>query len=222
MDGDLEAELVEKARRGDASAAPFLVSCFGERLLGYARAHAPDLSDADREQIVELAVEAGVRACSSTSTTRPRGRWKVGSGTGEVPHTRLAAWAPAHRGDPDDPSVPSPEPAISATTVEALRVALSRLSHDDQLILVLRSTEQIAFAEIASVSKSLRMLPANATTAPYTDSGLRLSSSQAWSSLPRGQHSDQRTRRTRRAGGRRSRCHARRLRPGRVSRVRAT
>src|SRR5215213_9875222 len=62
MEGDLERELIDKARRGHPSAAPFLVSCYGERLLGYARAHAPDLSDADREAIVEVAIEAGVRA----------------------------------------------------------------------------------------------------------------------------------------------------------------
>src|SRR4051794_33526926 len=62
MNSDFEAELAAKARNGDPSAAPFLVSCFGERLLGYARGHAPDLSDADRERIVELAIEAGVRA----------------------------------------------------------------------------------------------------------------------------------------------------------------
>ena len=43
MNNDFEAELVAKARHGDPSAAPFLVSCFGERLLGYARGHAPDL-----------------------------------------------------------------------------------------------------------------------------------------------------------------------------------
>src|SRR6266545_395192 len=70
MDGDLEAELVDKARRGDPSAAPFLVSCFGERLLGFARAHAPDLSDADLEQIVELAIESGVRAIDRFDPTK--------------------------------------------------------------------------------------------------------------------------------------------------------
>lgn len=148
MDGDLEAELVEKARRGDTSAAPFLVSCFGERLLGYARAHAPDLSDADREQIVELAVEAGVRAIDKYDSTKGS---LEGWFRGQVRY-RTLGW---RRGHPlmseirDDPAVPSPEPAKSTTTVEALRAAMSRLSHDDQLILALRSTEQIAFAEIA-------------------------------------------------------------------------
>ncbi len=148
MDGDLEAELVEKARRGDASAAPFLVSCFGERLLGYARAHAPDLSDADREQIVELAVEAGVRAIDRYDSTKGT---LEGWFRGQVRY-RTLGW---RRGQPlmaeirDEPAIPSPEPASGATTVGALRAAMSRLSHDDQLILALRSTERIAFAEIA-------------------------------------------------------------------------
>lgn len=48
-----------------------------------------------------------------------------------------------------DTAIPSPEPVGSGTALQALRAAMSRLSHDDQLILALRSTEQIAFAEIA-------------------------------------------------------------------------
>lgn len=147
MDGDLEAELVDKARRGDSSAAPFLVSCFGERLLGFARAHAPDLSDADREQIVELAIEAGVRAID---------RFDAAKGSleswfrGQVRY-RTLGWRRRHpllseaREDMVDPPAP---PSTDTTTIEALRRAISRLNRDDQLILALRSTEQIAFAEI--------------------------------------------------------------------------
>lgn len=148
MDGELEAELVAKARRGDASAAPFLVSCFGERLLGYARAHAPDLSDADREQIVELAVEAGIRAIDKYDPSKGS---LEGWFRGQVRY-RTLGWRRNHpllTEIPDNQAVASPEPAGNETAIKALRAALSRLSHDDQLILALRNTEQIAFAEIA-------------------------------------------------------------------------
>lgn len=148
MDDDLEAELVEKARRGDTSAAPFLVSCFGERLLGYARAHAPDLSDADREQIVELAIEAGVRAIDNYDSSKGS---LEGWFRGQVRY-RTLGWRRAHPPmveNRHDTAIPSPEPVGSGTALQALRAAMSRLSHDDQLILALRSTEQIAFAEIA-------------------------------------------------------------------------
>lgn len=148
MDGDLEAELVAKARRGEASAAPFLVSCFGERLLGYARAHAPDLSDADREQIVELSVEAGVRAIDKYDASKGslegwfRGQVRFRTLSWRRGHPRIAEI-------PDDSAVPAPELASSESAISALRAAIGRLSHDDQLILALRNTEQIAFAEIA-------------------------------------------------------------------------
>src|SRR6202034_3619686 len=56
VDQSFEEELVTKAKIGDPSAPPFLVSLYGEKLLGFARAHAPDLTDADRESIVETAI----------------------------------------------------------------------------------------------------------------------------------------------------------------------
>lgn len=148
MDGDLEAELVDKARRGDPSAAPFLVSCFGERLLGFARAHAPDLSDADREQVVELAIEAGVRAITRFDATKSsleawfRGqiRYQTLGWRRRVPLLTEA----------NDDLVATPAVApIEPATAEALRRAISRLGSDDQLVLALRSAEQLAFSDIA-------------------------------------------------------------------------
>ena len=138
MDGDLEAELVDKARRGDPSAAPFLVSCFGERLLGFARAHAPDLSDADREQIVELAIEAGIRAIDRFDATKGS---LEGWFRGQV-RFRALDWrrrVPLVTEARDDLVDPPPRPSADTTTVEALRRAISRLSRDDQMILALRS-----------------------------------------------------------------------------------
>ena len=147
MDGDLEVELIESARRGDPSAAPFLVSCYGERLLGYARAHAPDLSDADRERIVELAIEAGVRAIEKFDPTkgslhswfRGQVRFQTLSWRRRVPPNSAAT---------DDLAAPADAPPDDEK-IEALRRAIARLGAEDRLILALRSSERIAFAEIA-------------------------------------------------------------------------
>ncbi len=149
MDDDLEAQLVERARRGDPSAAPFLVSCYGERLLGYARSHAPDLTDTDRECIVELAIEAGVRAIE---------RFDPKLGTlqswfrGQIRFKTMAwrrARPPSLPLGVDLADEPQPDRSVDTSTTGALRRAIARLSRDDQLILALRSVEQLAFSEIA-------------------------------------------------------------------------
>ena len=145
---DIEADLLGKARRGEPSAAPFLVSYYGERLLGFARAHAPDLSDPDREQIVELAIEAGVRSIR---------RFDEAKGTllawfrGQVRYQTLG-WRRSHPPMAAlSDNVVSREPPVepAPATIEALRAALARLSHDDQVILALRNVEGLAYSEIA-------------------------------------------------------------------------
>lgn len=148
MDDALDADLVAKARRGEPSAAPFLVSCYGERLLGYARAHAPDLSDADRERIVELAIEAGVRAMAQFdpakgnlfSWFRTQVRYKTLQWRRSTPSTKSI----------DDHVVqPMTETPLDSPTASALRRAIDRLSRDDQIILALRSSERLDHGEIA-------------------------------------------------------------------------
>lgn len=148
VDDDLDAELLEKARRGDSSAAPFLVSCYGERLLGYARAHAPDLSDADRERIVELAIEAGVRAIGRfdpargtlRSWFRTQVRYKTLAWRRATPPTSQLG------GDCEEPPT---DASAEPEGVDALRGAIARLSRDDQIILALRSSESLDHCEIA-------------------------------------------------------------------------
>ena len=145
---ELEAELLEKARRGDPSAAPFLVSCYGERLLGYARAHAPDLSDADRERIVEMAIEAGVRAIDrfepEKGTLRSWFRTQIRYQT--LAWRRATPPRTAIDGEPVEACVETP--TLSDTT-DALRRAIARLSRDDQIVLALRSGERLDYFEIA-------------------------------------------------------------------------
>ena len=147
MDDDLDAELVGRARRGDPSAAPFLVSCYGERLLGYARSHAPDLSDADREQIVELAIEAGVRAID---------RFDPEKGSlqawfrGQIRFQTLG-WRRANPTtsalDVDVQESPRTEP-VDPAVVDALRRSIARLEIDDQRVLAYRSVERLAYREL--------------------------------------------------------------------------
>ena len=70
MSDDLEEHLIRLAKAGDPAAAPMIVSYLAERLLGYAHGLAPNLPDSDRERIVELAVEAGLRAFDRFDQTR--------------------------------------------------------------------------------------------------------------------------------------------------------
>jgi RNA polymerase sigma factor (sigma-70 family) len=149
VDQDFEMALIEKAKGGDPSAAPFLVSLYGEQLLGFAHAHAPDLTDADRESIVETAIEAGVRSIekfdpargSLFSWFRTQVRFK----------TLAFRRATPVRADLEDHEPSSAEPAVDlpADETNALRSALRRLSHEDQTILALRDTEQLAYSEVS-------------------------------------------------------------------------
>jgi RNA polymerase sigma factor (sigma-70 family) len=149
-DDDLEAELVGLAKRGDPSAAPFLVSLCGERLLGYARAHAPDLSDTDRERIVELAIEAGVRAIERFDPARGS---LLGWFRGQVRFKTLA-WrrsaAPTVELDDSLSAPDTPEVSVETGVIEALGRAIRHLGPDDQEILALRDAEQLEYREIAN------------------------------------------------------------------------
>jgi RNA polymerase sigma factor (sigma-70 family) len=148
MVDDLERDLVEKARRGDSSAAPFLVSQFGERLLGYARSHAPDLSDADREQIVERAIEAGVRAIARFDPARGT---LAGWFRTQVRYKTLA-WRRANPVSvPLNPDMVEPptSPPFDPAAVKAVRRAIGKLGRDDQIVLALRDAEQLDYREIA-------------------------------------------------------------------------
>ncbi len=50
------AVLIEQIRQGDETVGAVLVSVVAPRLLGYADLVAPDLSQADREEVVEAAI----------------------------------------------------------------------------------------------------------------------------------------------------------------------
>jgi RNA polymerase sigma factor (sigma-70 family) len=147
---DLEQELLNAAKRGDPSAGPFLVSYFGEKLLGYARAHAPGLADADREQIVELAIESGVRALDRFDLDKGslvgwfRTQVRYQTLTWYRSHPAIETLDDTNTQDRDpDPAKPEPDRIV------ALRASIARLGHDDQVILAMRSAEGVAYAEVA-------------------------------------------------------------------------
>jgi RNA polymerase sigma factor (sigma-70 family) len=147
---ELETELVLRARQGDPAAGPFLVSYLGDHLLGYARAITPDLGDTDRERIIELAIEAGVRAIdrfdpfrgSLRVWFRQQVRWKV------------AEWR--RSGPPPTVDLPPELSAgledvapLRASVAEAIRAAIAKLGPDDRVVLALRLVESLEHAEIA-------------------------------------------------------------------------
>lgn len=147
---DTEDDLVARAKRGDPSAGPFLVSLYGERLLGYARAHAPDLTDVDRESIVEMAIEAGVRAIGAFDPLRGtlfswfRTQVRYKTLAFRRSHVRSEELTGQETEFVIDGDLDLPGPVV-----EALRSAISRLSSDDQLILALRDAEGLEYLELS-------------------------------------------------------------------------
>jgi len=149
MDSELERDLVNLARIGDPAAAPFLVSYLGDHLLGYARSISPDLGDADREKIVELAIEAGVRTMHRYDETRGglRGwfrrqvQWKTSEWRRSGPPTTGAL--------PTDPvTEPGDATSLPDALTNMLRAVIADLPPDDQVLLALRAVEGLGFAEI--------------------------------------------------------------------------
>jgi DNA-directed RNA polymerase specialized sigma24 family protein len=66
--------LIEQLKAGDDTAGPILVSVLAPRLWGYAELIAADLPLADREEVVEKAIETAIRRIDRyDSTKRPRG-----------------------------------------------------------------------------------------------------------------------------------------------------
>jgi RNA polymerase sigma factor (sigma-70 family) len=144
---EIVEQLVEQAKRGEPHAAPFLVSLFGEKLLGYARAHAPDLSDADREQIVEQAIEAGTRALGTFDPDRGS---LFGWFRTQVRYKTLTWRRSAQLSTevPDDLQAPEKVGEPDEKVVAAVERAMQRLPRETQLILALRDVEQLDYAEI--------------------------------------------------------------------------
>jgi hypothetical protein len=66
----VDEELIQAAKAGHKYAGAFLISVYGERLLGYCRTIAPDLGDVDRELICEQAAEKACRKIDEYDETK--------------------------------------------------------------------------------------------------------------------------------------------------------
>jgi RNA polymerase sigma factor (sigma-70 family) len=148
-----EEELIAAAADGQAHAGTFLVSVYAPQLLAYARAVAPDLSDADREMICELAIEKAMKKVADYEPDRaPFGSWlrgfvrytvldvrRSGAYPTPTPVEDLPLQAPPLLATPDQPNPRTAE----------LNAAIAALPETDQLYLYLRFWEDLPTKEIA-------------------------------------------------------------------------
>jgi len=170
---ELDRELVRAAQERKEYAPAFLVSRYGQRLLGYCQDIAPDLGDADREHIVADAIEKAVAKIDKFDPARAKfGTWIRGFVLNRVrdwrrDNERLLSF------DDEEPSIT--EPATDAlgtllthkrTTIEtrpvsdrnqplldAVLEALPKLRPDDQIIIALRDLEGRSVESIAASLK---------------------------------------------------------------------
>jgi RNA polymerase sigma factor (sigma-70 family) len=154
------AELVERTKAGEVDAGPSLVSLCGARLAQYARLIAPHLSDADRDEVCERAVERAVEHIDLYNVGRGSFEtWLRGFVRREVYELsrrttsiavatdqleRLAA--PNAAGRPHEPGDRSELLRELAQKVHELMVSLSET---DQLLIALRNYERLPYASIA-------------------------------------------------------------------------
>lgn len=146
------ADLIRSARAGEPHAGPFLVSVFGERLLGYARAIGRDLSDVDREFAVEQAIE---KAILKIDRFDPRKGSLAGWLRAFVRHALAdlrRSRAAIDQLDPEaeeEQAKDEPKQPLDPSVVSALIEVWEALRDTDQLILALRIIEELPHAEIA-------------------------------------------------------------------------
>lgn len=151
---DLE-HLIDGIREGDESSGAFLVSLYGQRLLGYAHDIGSDLSEGDREIICERAVERAVRkidlfdekkgtffAWLRTILRREVSNWRRSS-------ARFEEWDDQKTSDGDKESADEDGDGEGLGKRIALGELLSLLPPEDQLILWARYGEQLPYAQLA-------------------------------------------------------------------------
>ncbi len=156
------AELVDRLKAGAPDAGPSLVSLCGARLAHYARLIAPQLSDVDKDEICERAVERAVERIDLYDATRGSFEaWLRGFVRREV--YELSRRAPAvaiptdqleRLGAPIAANHYHERGGRSATLQELARklhVLMTSLSETDQLMLALRTFERLPYSSIAEL-----------------------------------------------------------------------
>jgi RNA polymerase sigma factor (sigma-70 family) len=152
----MDVELAQQIASGDATAGPFLVSYVGPKLAGYADRIAADLTPADRDEVVERALQAVVKHIDRYDSA------KGSLATWARPHFRFALldWRRSHPGGspvrldalpdfPDPaPDEPNPDTDRRAAAISSL---LPDLTSTDQQIIQLRLSERLTFPQIANL-----------------------------------------------------------------------
>lgn len=146
-----ELALIQAAKASEPGAGAFLVSRYGQQLIGYCRALTPDMSDVDREMICEQAVELAVRKIEDFDEQRSFSNWLRGF----VFHT-VRNWRRAHglrhpdSADELSLNEDAPPPAAPSALPDDVAAAISALPEVDQLYLYLKHFEHLPSKEIAA------------------------------------------------------------------------
>jgi RNA polymerase sigma-70 factor, ECF subfamily len=149
-----ENELIEQLKRGVEMAGPILLSRIAPRLLGYANLIAADLPQADREMLVENAVEDAIRKIDrfdpekGTFPAWVRGflryavkEWRRANPAGAALDLDRAPGLAA----PPDQGVEAP----ASPEVAAIAALVLTSPETDQLLLRLRFAEGLSHRQIA-------------------------------------------------------------------------
>lgn len=152
----MDTELAKLITGGELNAGPLLVSYLGPKMGGYADRIAADLSAADRDEIVQRALERVVQRIHRYDPA------KGSLATWARPFVRRAAqtWQHSHPGGaptsldtlPDlaDPAPDEPDPDIERRSA-AISSLLQDLTSTDQHIIQLRLAERLTFPAIAKL-----------------------------------------------------------------------
>lgn len=154
------AELVNRARAGAPDAGPSLVSLCGARLAQYAHLVAPQLSDADRDEICERAVEHAVERIELYDDARGsfetwlRGfvRREIYELSRRVPSIAVATDQLEHLAVPSVTAQyhePGNQTGFLQKLAHELKLLIESLSETDQLMLMLRDYERLPYSSIA-------------------------------------------------------------------------
>lgn len=148
-----ELALIQAAKASEPGAGAFLVSRYGQQLIGYCRTLTLDMSDVDREMICEQAVELAVRKIEEYDE-------QLGSFSGWLRgfvRNTVLNWRRLHglrhpdSADELSLNQAARPPATPATLPPEVAAAIGALPELDQLYLYLRHVEHLPSKAIATL-----------------------------------------------------------------------